>query len=487
METSQHKALVYTLFLFFLLISSNITRANECSVISNFDKIEKINQSCWNDLSPSDYYDLISIITESSIDNHILKNNLNSIKVNYDKIIIKTIELYERERNKKYSDSLLKLLEMQKLTTLQDYFEDDCTPLNNEKIDPASGEAILYMHSLSKNKLLILLIVNKKIFINYSQTNSILEDVLGLKKSLINPLFKTMHYKGIAETENNPLYNNIKNYASSLYDELIRPFSKHLSRMAIDHLVVIPDSSTGIFPIETLFDAQDGKYVLDKDYSISYSPNLSKIRKKNNKRTNLLFVSPESPEKEGSGFNKDLELIENLLPVSKIQGDKATKLGLFNAITNKPMSILYVASHAKFEKNFADSHIQLSNTDKLLVKDFERMTSSLTARAEPPELIVLSACETAQSDGGSIDASLGLAGVAARSGANTVIASLWVTRSPEALLGRSGRQQDSFFQILKNDSYTKAKALQESKKRLKKSRSIYEWAPFVLIGDWGNY
>ena len=492
MRISLIKELLKITFLVCGYLSSSSALAAQCALIEYLGKNPKqvnmssLNQTCLDQLSPSGYDKFISVLLEAKIDNHILQSHSQNDHALIDELIVKTISFYKSSQNPDYSNALLKLLETQKLTTLQDYFDDDCTPLNNEKIQPVDKEAFLYFHSISNNKFLTILILKEKIVINTTYTDIVKNEVDGLRQALINPLFSTMNERGVPETQNNPLYVNIRRHAKSLYKLLIQPFSDQLAASKIEHLVIIPDSTTGIFPIETLIDEKDNKYVIDKDYSISYSPNLSNSKKSTNKTRNVLFISPESPGKSSS-FNNDLKLIEKLVPAaSRVRGNKATELGLFNAIANKPMSFLYVASHAQFEQNFEDSFIQLSDKDTLSVKKFERMTSSLSARILPPELMVLSACETAQGKSGNVDASLGLAGVAARSGVNTVIASLWVTRSPEVLLGRKDKQEGSFFQIISDPKFSKARALQESKKLLKSRRSIYEWAAFVLIGDWGK-
>lgn len=473
--------------------------SEDCLVLRNLEKSSyintswsDINQACLEQLSPSSYNKLISILIEEKIHNSIIENSIHNNRIIFDQLILKTIELYTNSNNSEYSRSLLNLLETQKLTILQDYFDDDCTPLKNQAIRPLKNQAILYTHSLPKNQFLTLLITNNNIKIHINHTSIIKREVIGLRNSIINPIFTEMleidkHIEQFkVKDESNPSYINIRKHAKKLYKLLIQPFSKELSNLNIEHLIFIPDSVTGIFPVEALLDDKNNEYVLDKNYSISYAPNLSKTNKNTNKNKNLLFISPDQPGKN-SGSNEDLKLLNNLLFVSsRIQGKKATPRGLFNTITNKSISILYLSSHAQFKSDFDKSFIQLFENNKLYVKNFERMTSSLTARVLPPDLVVLSACETAKSEGGTVDASLGLAGIAARSGVNTVVASLWVTRSPEVLLGRSGEQGESFFHLISNSGLSKAKALQKSKQLLKKNHSIYEWAAFILIGDWGK-
>lgn len=455
--------------------------------------LNSLNQYCLDKLNHTDYEKLISVLVSERNDNYILQNITYNDEAAYNQLISKTINKYQKYNDPMYSNALLKLLESQKLTKLQDYFDDDCTPLNGAQIKPVNGQAILYLHKLQNDQFLTLLITEAGTHINYIDTNVLETKILQLRAAITNG--KIQNSTG-PETNNEALYSDLKKHASSLYKLLLSPFSKELDNL--NHLTVVPDSSTGIFPLEALYDAEEKEYVIKKSYSVSYAPNLSRTAKRTNKSGDLLFVSPALPESSEEynknnevGFNEDLRLLKKYYrnPSSELRGKKTTELGLFNAISNKQMSILFIAAHAKFETNFKNSNITLYDGE-LSVSKFERMTSSLSAKKLPPDLIVLSACEAAQGGNGIVDASLGLAGVAARSGANTVIASLWIIRIPEVLVGDINRLQGgSFFQSISDKTrvVTKAKALQERKKLLMKSHSIYDWAAFVLIGDWGVF
>ena len=103
-------------------------------------------------------------------------------------------------------------------------------------------------------------------------------------------------------------------------------------------------------------------------------------------------------------------------------------------------------------------------------------------RSQPIELLVLSACNTAQGDD---EAILGLAGVAVRAGARSTIATLWGAND-EATANLMGK----FYQNLAADTQiSKARALRQAQLELLVEedslyRHPYYWAPFVLIGNW---
>jgi CHAT domain-containing protein len=95
------------------------------------------------------------------------------------------------------------------------------------------------------------------------------------------------------------------------------------------------------------------------------------------------------------------------------------------------------------------------------------------------ELLVLSACQTAVGDR---RASLGLAGIAVKSGAKSTIASLWNIQDRSASL-----LMRQFYQELANNNISKAEALRRAQKTLladPQYESPLFWAPYVLLGNW---
>ncbi|MEN8447464.1 MAG: CHAT domain-containing protein, partial [Cyanobacteria bacterium J06555_13] len=92
------------------------------------------------------------------------------------------------------------------------------------------------------------------------------------------------------------------------------------------------------------------------------------------------------------------------------------------------------------------------------------------------DLLVLSACQTAAGDERS---TLGLAGLAVQSGAQSAIASLWLVDSTG-----SSVLMDRFYQAL-DQGLTNIAALHQAQLTLMQSTDFshpFYWAPFVLVG-----
>jgi CHAT domain-containing protein len=91
----------------------------------------------------------------------------------------------------------------------------------------------------------------------------------------------------------------------------------------------------------------------------------------------------------------------------------------------------------------------------------------------------LSACETASGDS---RASLGLAGIAIRSGARSTLGTLWQVNDNATSIFMA-----EFYQQLATSKVSKAEAIRNAQLALLQSREYknpFFWAPFVLVGNW---
>ncbi|MEO0968876.1 MAG: CHAT domain-containing protein, partial [Cyanobacteria bacterium J06639_18] len=92
------------------------------------------------------------------------------------------------------------------------------------------------------------------------------------------------------------------------------------------------------------------------------------------------------------------------------------------------------------------------------------------------DLLVLSACQTAQGDR---RAALGLAGVALKAGARSTIATLWSVDDEH-----TADLMNKFYSELKT-GVNKTEALHQAQLGiLGQEKRPYFWAPFVLMGNW---
>ena len=147
-------------------------------------------------------------------------------------------------------------------------------------------------------------------------------------------------------------------------------------------------------------------------------------------------------------------------------------------LKEQPHDILHIASHGFFGSTAEDSFIM--TYDKILnLNQLEVLLNSDYLKQFPIDLLVLSACQTAEGDDRS---PLGISGVAIKTRVHSALGSLWSV-SDKA----TAELMTTFYLSLNVSSQNKAKALQQAMLKLLKQKDFSNpsyWSPFVLIGNW---
>jgi CHAT domain-containing protein len=277
----------------------------------------------------------------------------------------------------------------------------------------------------------------------------------------------------------------VKQQSQQIYDWLIRPAEAELANSSIKTLVFVLDGELRNVPMAVLYDKQQQKYLVQK-YAIALAPGLQLLDPKPLQQVRLNVLAA-GVEKERSLENREfiplenvpreLESIQSEVPKSeKLLNQQFTETNLQNQLMATPFSVVHLATHGEFssdpEKTFIltwDALLNVKRFDSLLRNSDENRSSTI-------ELLVLSACKTAEGDK---RAALGLAGVAMRAGARSTLATLW------SVDDRSTADLMSEFYRELNAGVNKAEALQRAQLAVfAKEKSPYFWAPFVLLGNW---
>ncbi|WP_346293428.1 CHAT domain-containing protein [Sphaerothrix gracilis] len=274
--------------------------------------------------------------------------------------------------------------------------------------------------------------------------------------------------------------------AQQLYQWMIKPLEADLEASDTQTLVFVLDGELQQVPMSVLYDEANQKYLIEK-YAIALTPGLNLLESKpiEHKAASVIVAGltqerPIFPEFPALPFVGDeVEAIQKQLP-SQVLLDEDFNISRFEtAVGTSPSPIIHLATHGQFGSSAEDTFI-LTWDDKLNVNRFSNLllTSELS-REGSIDLLVLSACQTAAGDA---RATLGLAGVAMRSGARSTLATLWQI-DDEA----TSELMTNFYQTLGEAELSKAETLRQAQlKMLERSERAhpYYWAPFVLIGNW---
>jgi CHAT domain-containing protein len=275
--------------------------------------------------------------------------------------------------------------------------------------------------------------------------------------------------------------------AAQLYEWLISPLEQDLKNSSeVKTLVFVLDGVLRNIPMSVLYDNKGQEYLMQKPYAIALVPGLQlfDLRPLQRERLKVLIAGvSEKQDIEGRKFDELPNVVEELQQVGSVVSSesllnpKFTEANLQQQINSGAFSTVHIATHGKFssdpEETFILAYNELLKSNDLnnLLRINNQSPSSII------ELLVLSACETAQGDN---RATLGLAGIAVRAGARSTLATLWQVsdRSTAELM-------EQFYKELTEPEVTKAEALHQAQLAVfKQYKAPYYWAPYVLVGNW---
>jgi CHAT domain-containing protein len=271
--------------------------------------------------------------------------------------------------------------------------------------------------------------------------------------------------------------------AGKLYSWLIAPWETRPEIHTIDTLIFVPDASLASIPLGAL---HDGERFLIERYAISMFPGLTMddagLRSSVDGNVLLCGLTDAVQGYEALPFIvPEMEYLNRLFPHSQLLlNDTYCHDRLATVFSERIFSIIHIATHGEFAGDTGNSFL-LTYDDKISIDDMENLIRPLRRQGNPIELLTLSACQTAAGDD---RATLGLAGMAYKSGARSVLATLWyVNDEVSSILMPSFYRQ--FIEPGRHQS--KAEILRQCQVSLLKDtrfRHPCYWAPYILIGNW---
>lgn len=305
-----------------------------------------------------------------------------------------------------------------------------------------------------------------------------------VKKAIANLRFAILRRNASEVTKN----------AIAIYQWLIEPLEKELqANPEIETLVFVLDGELRNIPLGVLYDAKKQQYLIEKNYALALLPSTKLFQKEIKKLKQLKFL--------GAGISKEIEVenryftplnvtaelkqIEQLLPGKILLNTKFTSKNLQDNLNQNDYSIVHIATHGNFssdpQETFILAYSDQEAAGKLLrPNDIDRLLrGSEQESSSRIDLLVLSACQTALGDN---RATLGLAGLAVKSGANSTLATLWQVSDESTV-----KLMEIFYGKLNQLDINKAQALHLAQLTLLKEQKYqnpYYWASYVLVGNW---
>ena len=360
-------------------------------------------------------------------------------------------------------------LEQLKLAEVEEYFQDECVRVEDDPTELdrlATRAAVIYPVLLSdRTELLVSLPDGLVQFRSPVGLQELTNEVRRFRRD-------TETFQGGRE--------DYLEHAQQLYRWLIAPIEPDLERQQIETLVMIPDGPLRTIPVGAM---HDGESFLIEKYSVATTPGFTLTSPRPLVRTGINALATgitEAVQNFSSlpSVATELTNIESLYPSTVLKDENFLVERLESEISEGSYSVVHIATHAQFDSDHTKSFL-LTYDGRLTMDRLQDSIGRRRYQAEPVELLVLSACQTAAGDD---RAALGLAGVALKAGARSALATLWLINDESTALMVS-----EFYRHLQDPSNSKAQALQKAQLFLLQDdrfRHPYFWAPFLLISNW---
>jgi CHAT domain-containing protein len=386
------------------------------------------------------------------------------------------------------------LLESLQLAELDNFFKEACIEGRPQQMDslidrPNSKAAAIYT-IVSDNRLDVLVkLPNQKELLHQSYAVS-RADVEGNAKE----------FSELVRKSTMPQDPNVINSSESgqLYRWLVgdAKIQQALAKSGTDTLVFVLDGSLRNLPIAALVaDPNAEKPFLIQRYALAITPGLqfafdSQVATPKSYSRSLggaLTKDPPPPSiyRALKTATTEVDTVKGSISPQQSEtlvGTNFTAQVLETKLNKTYFPIVHLATHAQFAGN-SDQTFIVTQSGDLPVDEFSNLLKqSFQQHNLPIELLVMSACETAQ---GGDRAVLGLSAIATRSGVRSTLGTLW--RIPDAEPGEEEELRNQFIQTFYTNLRTsahRAKALQAAQIDQMSKTDVSTWAVFVLVGEW---
>ena len=371
------------------------------------------------------------------------------------------------------------VIEALQIAELDNYFKDACLTSQQRNIEEIDSQAaVIYTIILpgepkkTADRLEVILSLPNGNFYHH-QTIIAHSELPNTIKTLNNYLLQPDRL------------NDINRLAHQVYDWLIEPIETVItsSSSEIKTLVFVLDGVLQNLPMSALYDGN--QYLLEK-YAIAITPGLRLLNAQPSSAKLTALAAGVSEQRADFAALKnvltEINTINSTLNSQTLLNSQFTSQNFAQTINSQPFYIIHLATHGQFSSNLDRTFILLWDR-RLSIEDLSYLLQNRNQdSSQIIDLLVLSACETAKGDN---RATLGLAGMAIRTGVSSTLATLWQVsdRSTAVVM-------EHFYQYLtENPTISKAEALRLAQLDLwQVTQQDWQvplfWAPYVIVGNW---
>ncbi|HEY9908085.1 MAG TPA: CHAT domain-containing protein, partial [Thermosynechococcaceae cyanobacterium] len=360
------------------------------------------------------------------------------------------------------------VIESLQLAELNNFFREACVEGQPRQVDDIDPTAAVIYPVILPDRLEVILSLPGQSLRHYATALSQTEIEAGVERMVRSMRSTSFAAERLA-------------VAQQLYRWLIRPILLDLEQQKIKTLVFVLDGSLRNVPMAAL---HDGKQYLIEQYQLALTPGLQLLSPRPLQREQMrALLSGLSQGMDGSAplpeVQQEIDQIKQLVPSTVLLNQSFTTQSFQNQVNAAPYTVVHLATHGQFSSQASQTYVQTwdgrLDVNALQALLNQRSTSSRAAI----ELLVLSACQTAEGDNRAI---LGMAGMAVRAGARSTIATLWAVNDESTATFAT-----QFYKALTQSQVNKAEAVRQAQLSLIQSSRFkhpYFWASYTLIGNW---
>ncbi len=274
---------------------------------------------------------------------------------------------------------------------------------------------------------------------------------------------------------------------NNLYKALVGPIAEFAT--GFRHLIFVAHGPLHYLPFHALWNSNTGRYLVE-DFEVSYLPAASQIKFYRQRSEELRHeTKPKQSLIMGYSSNNNLPfVVQEAEEIAALLHEKPyleneVKRGIMEQV-GETYRVIHLASHGHFRADAPlFSFVELAD-GRLLTTDVFNM--KLNAN-----LVTLSACESGLNVITGGDELLGLSRACLYAGAASLLLSLWRVEDQSTTC-----LMKEFYKALNQPGVTRAAALRQAQLALLRGelapeqpetyRHPYFWAPFFLIGEYGE-
>jgi CHAT domain-containing protein len=417
----------------------------------------------------------------------------------------------QNNSNQVFIDSLKQNL----LTTINTFYKHEKTVENNFpkykdlKYRPIASDMAFVQDISQENNVLEYVVSDEKIYVFFVKKGKVSIHHFYFDEQFISEVkeYYTLISGGRELELSQESFNRFTYLSNTLYSKLIKPFESQLEGKS---LLIIPDGILSTIPFESLIKHTNGIKMLDYstlpylvgEYDIFYSYSLTLLSKQMKEATikqkDILAVAPGYHLQSGTdssvftisdlrdslgvlkGARKEVSELQKKLKSAVYMDNDATEQ-VFKDIAGN-YNILHLAMHTivNNENPMYSKLVFTPNADKK--EDGMLNTYEVAFINIPAEMVVLSACNTANGKVNNGEGIVGLSRGFLKAGSKSLLATLWSVSD-----NTSYRLIDKFYKNILQKK-TKSAALSDAKREyLKENKGIgshpFFWAGYILIGN----